>query len=816
MEPLLSAMERAAQDTEVVFDDLGNNQVPWQERYVLLLWLSHLFLAPFDLASISTLEAEATGEIKDLTLPLNLPGIPKRIIPICLKYIKTPTRERKAATALMVRMSLRPDMRGLGLLGALAHWGITYFESSVPRSTSDLYESLGMLQFLSGLVASGNKEEVGRFAPKIFHTCQAIIQDDTHEFLQSSAIARKLVVKIIRNIAVLSMQTVDGLDAAEVIEEVIGFLLESVADGDSPVRTSSSKALSVITLQLDSSMAGEVLETILGSMTEDVLWDGSTRDLSAVDPLRWHGLTLTLSHLLYRRALPPEKLPEIINALLLALTFEQRSSTRSLIGTTVRDAANFGIWAISRRYTTKELLTVETSAIRAAHQGKHKLSVMQMLALELLQSACLDPIGNIRRGSSAALQELIGRHPDTVVQGIPLVQIVDYHAVGLRGRAICAVAFEASKLDRLYWDAMFDALQDWRGIGATDSPSRLFAAEAIGLLSTLKDFANVQEMVKAILAQLSKTGHREVEERHGLLLALSTMITQVLATQQAAHPQTPEFRHQLSQNLADLAFFVGLDFMKILPSDPEFYRSPTLRPDLTAFGVLALIRSICSAETEYLKFAHSPHGVSSFGDMLPLLELCLGRSETSVLALIPQTVKSYVLIGLDRSAVIRSTAAGWLEQLLQHSQTSSRASGRVYALGVVYSILAARNFDTGTILQTLVARCTEGEIDARVVALQSLEIVLKDLPKGCEAYDYALEVIAEVLMQALNDYTINERGDVGSLVRLEALSVASVMAGPLHEVPNLEIQAYVLRLSLEKLDKVRLKAATSDANITPR
>jgi hypothetical protein len=441
---------------------------------------------------------------------------------------------------------------------------------------------------------------------------------------------------------------------------------------------------------------------------------------------------------------------------------------------------------------------------------------MQMLALELLQSACLDPIGNIRRGSSAALQELIGRHPDTVVQGIPLVQIVDYHAVGLRERAICTVAFEASKLDRLYWDAMFDALQGWRGIGATDSPSRLFAAEAIGFLSTLKDFANVQEMVNAILTRLSKTGHREVEERHGLLLSLSTMITQVVAAQQAATHQTPELRHQISQSLADLSFIVGLDFMKILPSDPEFYRSPTLRPDLTASAVLALIRSICSAETEYLKFTHNHHGVSSLGDMLPLLELCLRRSETSVLSRIPLTVKGFVLIGLASPAVIQTTAAGWLDQLLQHSQTSNRLPGLVHALGVVYSILAARNLDTETILQALVARCTEGQIDSRVIALQSLEIVLKDMPKGCEAYDSTLKAIAEVLIQALNDYTINERGDVGSLVRLEALSVASIMAGPLHEAWNPQIQAYVLRLSLEKLDKVRLKAATSDANITPR
>lgn len=54
------------------------------------------------------------------------------------------------------------------------------------------------------------------------------------------------------------------------------------------------------------------------------------------------------------------------------------------------------------------------------------------MAVQLLLSACLDPAGNIRRGSSAALQELIGRHPNQVTEGIAIVQIVDYQAVGLR------------------------------------------------------------------------------------------------------------------------------------------------------------------------------------------------------------------------------------------------------------------------------------------------------------------------------------------------------------------------------------------------
>src|SRR5271156_4248954 len=53
LEPLLDFMARwnSAQNTESVLDHLG---LVWEERYILLLWLSHLMLIPFDLSSVSS------------------------------------------------------------------------------------------------------------------------------------------------------------------------------------------------------------------------------------------------------------------------------------------------------------------------------------------------------------------------------------------------------------------------------------------------------------------------------------------------------------------------------------------------------------------------------------------------------------------------------------------------------------------------------------------------------------------------------------------------------------------------------------------
>ena len=144
--------------------------------------------------------------------------------------------------------------------------------------------------------------------------------------------------------------------------------------------------------------------------------------------------------------------------------FSTRSTSGASVGTNVRDAACFGIWALARRYTTNELQAIDTTS--ATLYGKHgNASLVQILATELVASASLDPAGNIRRGSSAALQELIGRHPNIISEGIKVVQVVDYHAIALRSRAVTEVAFQVSQLSQPYLTAILDGLLGWRGIG---------------------------------------------------------------------------------------------------------------------------------------------------------------------------------------------------------------------------------------------------------------------------------------------------------------------------------------------------------------
>jgi hypothetical protein len=812
LEPILNELATGANYATTNDEPLPQSLVPWTERYVLLLWLSHLLLAPFPLASMSALQSSKEASVTlGIDLPSEVPGIALRVLVRCTDALRSASKERGAAANLLVRLCIRPDMQQLGLLDALVHWSLSYFKN-ISAGASDIHECLGMLTFLSGLVTSATNEEIGPFLPAIFQICQSINNERTLDFVKSSAVARKLIVKMFRNIVVHCLKADDvpnGLDTTTVLEDVIEFLLQTLGDGDTPVRYAASKALSIVTMKLDEEMAVEVVEAILGSLGENVYWQGSQRNLSAVDPLRWHGLTLTLSHLLYQRAVSTTQLPEILNALILAHAFEQRSATGGSIGTNVRDAACFGLWAVSRRYTTNEMLAVETSSVRASEHQK-SLSILQVLAIELIVVACLDPAGNIRRGSSAALQELIGRHPNTVEGGIPLVQIVDFHAVGLRERGLCEVAPKAASMSNIYWEALFENLLGWRGTGSLDAPSRLYAARAIGLLSENQSAAVINRMENQMCSQLALLASREVEERQGLVSALAALIDQASLSKKLKIADQNKGEH------VDLTRLWRL-LTGALQLEEKSFISPTLRPELTASSsctFLGALSTMSCSDLDVLDATSLPTQ-----ELIRLFNLCLGRHSDAVIAAIPRTTSSILeLLGAISQSDRDEAISGWLSKLENEaSYNGLRWSGFAIALGAAYSSLDKPDGEAGVtatqmrIVEVLTFRCTSAvAIEARSVALQAIDVLLKSSASSLPLDTNVKDQIAKALCTTLNDYTVTERGDVGSLVRLEALSTVgtawdhNVLDGSKFEK---DFRADVIRLSLEKLDKIRLRAA---------
>jgi len=836
LELLLSAVEEAevpAEQEDGV--EAGSDKWSWEERYICLLWLSHLLLVPFDLSSISsagTGEA-ALPEIHGLDWPANLPGVTLRVIPLAIKYLGSAGKERDAAKALLVRISMRRDMQGLGLLHALVQWAISSLKSSTLMAANSSYYYIGVLSYLAGiLVSSLSTADMDSYLLKIFRTVQNISEEDNVAFknVHTSATARKTVIKVLRTIGVLVlrkeyMSKGNEIITNEIVETTIGHLLEALADNDTPVRLAASKALSVITLKLDPEMASQVVDAVLESLDNNVLWENrsrrpdgpKTRDLSAVNPLEWHGLMLTLSHLLYRKSPPADSLGAILHSLLIGLSFERRSTSGSSIGTNVRDAACFGIWALARRYTTSELQNVETGTVFAAKLHDEHSSIIQVLATELVVSAALDSAGNIRRGASAALQELIGRHPDIVAEGIAVVQVVDYHAVALRSRAITEVAPAAARLSSFYEDALLRALLGWRGIGDGDACSRRIAASGVGALARQFKPRDGQEpwqrsadLIVQIQEQLRTLKPREIGQRHGLILSMAAAVT--------ALPEllnVSDVTEQPQETAVESVLTLVLKI--VLRTLLDAKATTTRRPEALCEAACRLV----VAAARILRVPQRLQGSSARSDLeseiLPvakdLVYKSLRLTDAEVLDAATTAALSLVLISSREQSedLIRE----WITAVVEHTGSRARQPGYLFALSSVFSHSVEKDEICGLLLSQWQA--AKDVVESRVILLQCLN-------RGSMLGSHAVKFVGMVA-DGMDDYTTDARGDVGSLVRIEALRAAGAA---FRTIPWGEIEAgretgsagqwygnsrmfgmlygKVLRLVAEKLDKVRTEA----------
>lgn len=821
----------------------------WYERYIVLLWLSQLFLAPFDLSTISSGDADDLDRlaVPGFEWPAQIPGITLRVIPLAIKYLAMPGKEMDGAKALLVRVAMRKDMQELGILNALVQWALSTLKPPTDSPAESPYYYIGMLSFLAGVLgAAADTSIMDPHLSSIFSATQAIAAGENAAFdvINGSALARKMLIKVTRSVATLVLRKSRQTDdEGEIVETTIGYLLERLADNDTPVRFAASKALSIITLKLEPDMASQVIEAVLESLNRNVLWaknkaDPSappTRDIAAVDPLEWHGLMLTLSNLLYRRSPPPENLSDVIHALLMGLSFEKRSPSGGSIGTNVRDASCFGIWALARRYSTAELLQVQTKSVLIARGHDPAASILQVIATDLVVTASLDPAGNIRRGASAALQELIGRHPDTVEKGIAVVLTVDYHAVALRSRAIHEVALQATRLSPHYGRALLEATLGWRGVGDMDAGARRVAAKSFGALTaelisaeTSDPLDRFKGSVDILLSRLGVLQVRQVEERHGLLLSIAAVLDILSSLLDSGKPEslqkapTIEICTALKEILQDCK--------------TTKYRKPELIAEaaggLVASATPVLLLSTVQGALAELQAAGLQVGPAIFeeanSESLRLFADLLARPQTEHPKHVEELLEvlGNVLYGwLDRSddEVVKTSSKATLILLLfsareRRTQIIEEWSNKVrrpptprnkHGDGFFHALARAYELQHDQSEGVLAAKVLserwtqDNDVETRVAILRSLvgRTVLRD-----RASDF-LDIISE----GLDDYTTNARGDIGSHVRLEAIKATktlwSAKIGEEHVISTLFPR--ILRLSAEKLDRVRTEAQSA-------
>ncbi|KAL4975370.1 tubulin folding cofactor D C terminal-domain-containing protein [Aspergillus desertorum] len=824
-DPLL----RAFIEWETAQPDDFSGDIPrrlaWEERYVLLIWLSHLLLAPFDLSSMSSNDLPVPYQENGLVrrMPPQTPAVAKSLLSVALAYVNAAGKEREAATMLLARLALRRDMQALGIMKDLVNWVFTVIHPPVGTEPSPVYSYLGVLSFLARLTGSGQAEDLAPLVVPVFQQTMRLMQGDTQvsKVIASSALARKTMIKIVRSITVMVLSLSERNSSplsddqvSYILEEAIDHCLTALADKDTPVRFAASKALSIVTLKLDSDMATEVIEAVTGSLEENILYEtregeiittsearrvGTSalkRNLSAVDAQRWQGLMLTLGHLLFRHAPPTRQLPNVLEQLVSGLNFEQRSSTGSSVGTGVRDAACFGIWSISRKYTTQELLAINRRAIHSS-TAQDEVNILQMLATELVCAACVDPSGNIRRGASAALQELIGRHPNTIVEGISIVQVVDYHAVARRSRAMVDVAKAAVALSCQYWSPLVESFMQWRGIGSADAESRRLAAKALGVLSIREANKSVLIVLQKLWGKLHSIPRSDTETRHGCLLAISSVIDAFWAMDSEGSKEAEDDARQVAQQISK---FWGIFDSLVGPSKDDLTLL-TSRPELTAEASSCLISSLSQSSARMEQLLGSAPPSDLLEKACGMLMVCLSRSDDISIEASSKAIS--LLWPLLPSLKQDKITQAWFSHI-RTTQNLPTGRGQISVLGAIFAKLSAADTTRQSVIEELI-RCADKEemIEKRVAAVKSFTT-------GVLPHIGVTEIIAHSLVGFLNDYTTDRRGDIGSLVRLEGIQAAKVVLQRKASVTNpshvQNIVGCLCRLAAEKLDKVRLEA----------
>lgn len=172
---------------------------------------------------------------------------------------------------------------------------------------------------------------------------------------------------------------VDADDVSAEVEEIIGGLLEALADKDTVVRWSAAKGVGRVTARLSKALADEIVVSLLERL-----------DVRQTDAA-WHGACLAFAELARRGLLLPQRLPELIPLLERALQYEVNKGSHS-VGAHVRDAACYVCWAFARAYQADVMRPFSDSLARA-----------------LITLSLFDRDINCRRAAAAAFQEHVGR-----------------------------------------------------------------------------------------------------------------------------------------------------------------------------------------------------------------------------------------------------------------------------------------------------------------------------------------------------------------------------------------------------------------------
>ncbi|TKY90576.1 hypothetical protein EX895_000574 [Sporisorium graminicola] len=763
----------------------------WELRYVCLLWLSLICMIPFDLAKFDRTHQDGNGTTAS------------RISALANHFIASPGKERDAAAVVLGRLFQRSDVQQSDLFTA-------FLDSSVQALGSGKlspFHANGILQALCEVL----KTSEPAFVSTHLEAIQGIV--DAYEAPRNALLASngliikyktkltsRLALKLLRPRArrhankfhilsgtvndVVSMSSPktnefgdddDESDIPEEVERFIASLIEALQHKDTVVRYSAAKGLARLCDRLPTSFVDQVVDAVISLFHINIpdIYSGAT-DLTSVSEHTWQGACMALAELSRRGLLFKDMLSEALPWILKALLFDVRRGAHS-VGSNVRDAACYVVWALAR---SNDAESIRPHAIE--------------MAKRLVAVATLDRDVSIRRAASAAFQESVGRLV-LFPHGIDVIKVTDFYAVSVRRSAFLECAVKVAGFEE-YRGYLLDHLLDVVTVH-WDPAMRQLGAQSIALIAMHEPTV----MLPEITTRLSKRiGTSDNAVLHGSLLTLAELcrLSRTLSDDNDGAVTGEKVRANC---------FGLLDAVR-----PSVFRS---------LGAASILQAAC----QLIGAAFPPSTTSSLTEAQTwetVLNIALARQEEAVHIAAAEAI-AQLSTTVDLSTKIRSTLDNWSTLTLPQQQSNTLWLGAIdFRLHdalfepVVDHLIALGKPATKTNPNPLYSNNVEVRRNAADCLARALVGLQNRFSEVCSVD--TLQRAVRSMLVGLQDYSTDQRGDVGSWVRLscvaglrEILILCSGTKLLLTEEDFHQAIAGMWKQAAERIDHVRHTAGTS-------
>lgn len=503
VEPVLFMLRYMEQFTDVEDTGFGRQAYQWESVYSLLLWLGMLSLVPFDLNTIdSTFRIDGSITDTDPSLSETDRTLISSMIHSTKKHLNDTGPTREAAAWALASLLSRPDLEEKELESFVLFSGDVmkrYLKTDEIIGTEDevsIFQVMGVVLTMATIFKTGSRSNLMerhlKCIEKVWEQAILVAEYASPKKKSSSlgggssgaSMLRKLLVKffarvgssylppkvaswryqrgkrsLLENLASSTKNSLvtddhysepamndmytDFFTIPDQVEDSMAQLIHSLTDPATTVRWSCAKGIGRVTERLPAICADDVLDALLELCSDEE------------DDNAWHGTCLALAELARRGLLLPRRLDEVIPIVINAIQYDVPRGQHS-VGSHVRDSACYTCWAFARAYSPSVLKPFVDDLSKA-----------------IVIASLFDREINCRRAASASFQECVGRQgADNFLNGIAILTAADYFSLGNRVDAYTSVALQVANFDAyrrpiidhlsqeklFHWDAEIRAL----------------------------------------------------------------------------------------------------------------------------------------------------------------------------------------------------------------------------------------------------------------------------------------------------------------------------------------------------------------------